>query len=70
MSKPNKVKRRLETLVKRAAKALDEYHTLILKENMPRQGFYSLESEHAASLLATAEDTAIQIDVLKRRTCE
>jgi hypothetical protein len=70
MSKANKVQRRLEVLVNRAAKALDEYHTLVLKENQPRRAFYSLESERAASLLATSEDTVSQVDLLKRRTCE
>ena len=59
---------KLNKLVKTAEIALDEFHTLILKENLPKQGWYELDEDSAASLLATVQDVASMLETLKLRT--
>lgn len=50
-----------------AISALEEIQEILEKENLPDQEFYILESEHAASLYSTINDTLDQVNTLKRR---
>ncbi len=58
---------KLTDLTLGAISALEEIQEILKKENLPNQKIYILESEHAASLYATINDTLDQVDTLKGR---
>lgn len=61
------LRRKFTDSILSATSELEEIQEILMKENLPNQEVYILESEHAASLYSTINDTLDQINTLKGR---